>query len=213
MEPTTLENPPTPADPDPLPVILDDPNNQSFTGKAKDGRSYYEHWKFGDPGPEETAHLTAYAMGIKFKPISIPCDRLIPITDASSNVTLNPVGLPESNVKDGNLNTKWMSKVTQNPSIRLNLQDQKPVCKVDIAWGEGNMRKYKFTIEVSTDNQNWGTPIFTDQSKGTTTDYESYVVPPTPTKFVRVTVTDSGLGSPTGNSQAQISEIRVFSNA
>ncbi|MEP6576273.1 MAG: hypothetical protein ABJB85_07595 [Nitrososphaerota archaeon] len=63
------------------------------------------------------------------------------------------------------------------------------------------------------DNQNWGTPAFIGQSAGNVTDYESYVVNGSQAKFVRVTVTDSGLGSPTGISQAQISEIRVFSNA
>jgi hypothetical protein len=48
------------------------------------------------------------------------------------------------------------------------------------------------------------------QSTGTTTDYETYPVNGNQAKWVRVTVTDSGLG--TGNSIAQISEIRIFSN-
>ena len=106
-----------------------------------------------------------------------------------------------------------MSTNTQNPSIRLSLQEQRPVCRVDIAWADGNPTVYKFYIEVSTDAQQWGTPVFTGQSSGNTTDYESYPCNEKQAKFVRVTVKDSSLGSPTGNSQAQISEIRVFSNA
>ena len=49
-------------------------------------------------------------MGIKFKPLTpgpgpgSQCDRLIPIIDAKSNLTLNP-NLPEGNVKDGKLDT------------------------------------------------------------------------------------------------------------
>jgi hypothetical protein len=82
-----------------------------------------------------------------------------------------------------------------------------------IAWVDGNPTVYKFYIEVSTDAQQWGTPVFTGQSSGNTTDYESYPCNEKQAKFVRVTVKDSSLGSPTGNSQAQISEIRVFSNA
>jgi hypothetical protein len=200
LEPPTLENPPN----IPPPRILDPFFEQTFTASST---SY-----------NEKHTVTAYAMGIKFEPLATgpgpgpgtQCDRIISITEAKSDVTLNPTALPEDNVKDGNLNTMWMSKNVQNPSIRVALVDQKPICKVDIAWGDGSARVYKFFIEVSTDNQNWGIPVFTGQSTGTTTDYETYPVNGDQAKWMRVTVTDSGLG--TGNSIAQISEIRVFSN-
>ena len=198
LEPTPLD-PATPSNPTPPPIILD-PYNQTFTAKST---SYWDR------------HTnTAYAMGIKFKPLTpgpgpgSQCDRLIPIIDAKSNVTLNP-NLPEGNVKDGKLDTMWVSKNTQNPSILLSLQDQKPVCRVDIAWADGNPRVYKFYIEVSMDAQQWVTG-FTGQSTGNTTDYESYTLNGSQARYVRLNVTDSGIG--TGNSQAQISEIRVFSN-
>ena len=200
LEPPTLENPPS----IPPPRILDPFFEQTFTARST---SY---------GEKHTN--TAYAMGIKFEPSvtgrgpgpGTQCDRLIPIIEAKSAVTLNPSSYPEDNVKDGKLDTMWMSMNTQNPSIRLSLQDQKPVCRVDIAWAGRNPTVYKFYIEVSTDNQNWGTPVFTGQSTGNTTAYESYPVNGNQAKWVRITVTDSGLG--TGNSIAQISEIRVFSN-
>ena len=60
-----------------------------------------------------------------------------------------------------------------NPSIRLSLQDQKPVCRVDIAWADGNPRVYKFYIEVSTDAQNWQS-AFNGKSSGSITDFEPY---------------------------------------
>ena len=85
------------------------------------------------------------------------------------------------------------------------------MCRSDIAWADGNPRVYKFYIEVYTDAQNWQS-AFNGKSSGSTTDYEPYTFNEIQAKYVTVTVTDSGLGSATGNSQAQISEIRVFSN-
>lgn len=206
LEPPTLENSPD----IPPPRILDPFFEQTFTARSISYR--------------EKHTTTAYAMGIRFEPLATSppgpgpgpgtqCDRLIPIADATSDVTLNSIQLPVNNVKDGKLDTRWMSTNTQNPSIRLSLQEQKPVCRVDIAWADGNPTVYKFYIEVSTDAQQWGTPVFTGQSSGNTTDYESYPCNEKQAKYVRVTVKDSSLGSPTGNSQAQISEIGVFSNA
>ena len=190
LEPTTK--------PDPITEL-----DQSFTGRSVFGTN-----------KNDNSSITAYAMGIKFIPTTGPrpgeqCDIPIPVTDTTSDVTLNPAALPASNVMDGNLNTKWMSKVTQNPSIRLSLRDRKPVCKVDIAWGEGNVRKYKFIIELSTDNQNWLQGA-SGQSTGNTTAYESYAVTPTPAQYIRITVTDSALG--TSSAQAQILEVKVFSD-
>ena len=161
LEPPTLENPPE----IPPPRILDPFFEQTFTARSTSYR--------------EKHTTTAYAMGIRFEPLATSppgpgpgpgtqCDRLIPIADATSDVTLNPIQLPVNNVKDGKLDTRWMSTNTQNPSIRLSLQEQRPVCRVDIAWADGNPTVYKFYIDVSTDAQQWGTPVFTGQSSGNT---------------------------------------------
>jgi hypothetical protein len=79
---------------------------------------------------------------------------------------------------------------TLNPSIRLSLQNQKPLCRVYIAWADGNARVYKFYIEISTDGQNWQS-AFNGKSSGSTTDYEPYPFNGKQAKYVRVTVTDS----------------------
>lgn len=169
LEPTTK--------PDPITEL-----DQSFTGRSVFGTN-----------KNDNSSITAYAMGIKFIPSMgtepmIQCDKPVPITDAKSDVTLNPVGLPEKNVWDGDLNSRWMSKVTQNPSIRLALGDRKPICRIDIAWGEGNMRKYKFYIESSTDNTNWTVVLPSGQSTGNTTNYETYPVTTTQAQYVKVTI-------------------------
>ena len=218
LVPTTLENFPTPTDPTPLPVILAQ-NDQSFTAIAKGAQNEFPGYHaLQDPNPHESAHLTAFAMGIKVIPIALPppnpppppsCNNPVTITDSYSPVTLNPASLPDTKVWDNDLNTFWMSKVGQKPWIRLGLQGQKRVCRVDIAWRDGNVRIYKFTIELSPDNVTWTMGI-TGQSQGNTSSYESYAVTPTSAGFIRITVTDSGSGPNTA--QAQITEVKVFTD-
>jgi hypothetical protein len=138
------------------------------------------------------------------------CDKEVKITEATSSGNLNPQ-LPEPHVFDGKLDTKWISTNIAKPWIRVSLEGQTPVCRVEIAWAEGNNRKYKFYIEVSPDatgDQNWGTPVFTGESTGGTTSLEPYSVTAPPIKRVKITITES---SP-GPVPIQISEIKVFSN-
>jgi hypothetical protein len=185
-----------------------DKSDQEFTG------GYNYHGGHVDLGPG-----TAYAMGIKFKPSSsIPpppspteCTSPRTIGDANSSGNVNPA-FEAKNVRDGDLNTKWISTNIPNPWISVILEDQKPVCRVDIAWAEGNVRTYNFNIQVSPDitgEQTW-TSVFTGQSAGNSTAFESYAITPTPTsaKRVKITITESIPGP----SPVQITEIKVFSN-
>ena len=73
LEPTTK--------PDPITEL-----DQSFTGRSVFGTN-----------KNDNSSITAYAMGIKFIPTTGPrpgeqCDIPIPVTDTTSDVTLNPVG-------------------------------------------------------------------------------------------------------------------------
>jgi hypothetical protein len=118
-----------------------------------------------------------------------------------------------SKAVDTVLTTRWLSPTpgTQIPWITVILSGQPlPVCRVDIAWADGNSHPYKFDIAVSTDNVTWTNVLQNAQSKGTTNDFESYPFQPTTAKYVKVTVTQSiaGLAFPV----AQISEIKVFGN-
>ena len=186
----------------PNPPIIE--SDQQFMGE-----SHY-HGGYVDLGTG-----TAYAMGIKFKPAisgSGPgpqCDREIKITEAKSSGNLNPQ-LPENYVFDGKLETRWISTNMSNPWISVLLQDQKPVCRVDIAWSDGDGRTYKFYIQVSPDitgEQTW-TPVLASGQSASNTTFQSFAVTPTLAKRVKVTVTESTPGP----APVQISEIRVFSN-
>jgi hypothetical protein len=110
------------------------------------------------------------------------------------------------NTLDNNLNTRW-SNFGFPSSIQYDLGESQPICNVDIAWYKGNLRVNTFTISVSNDGTNF-TPIFSGQSSGRTTGLESYNVPDTMGRFVRITVTDN-----TQNDWSSITEVRINGGA
>jgi F5/8 type C domain len=118
-----------------------------------------------------------------------------------------------SKAVDGVLTTRWISPTpgTQIPWIIVIVSGQPvPICRVDIAWADGNSHPYKFDVDVSLDQTNWTKVLSNQQSSGTSTDFESYTFQPTNAKYVRITITQSIAGLPFPI--AQISEIRVFGN-
>ena len=163
-------------------------------------------------------------MGIKFEPVEPgpepkppsprpgpECDRLIPLKEPQSSGSVS-AGVNETKVLDGGLNTRWVSTNISSPWISVGLQVQKPVCKVDIAWSDGNFRGYKFYIESSLDRQNWITILTSGQSAGNTNDFESFTFSATPARYVKVTITGTIPPGAGGKTTAQMTEIRVFSN-
>jgi F5/8 type C domain-containing protein len=181
--------------------------DQTFTGEW----TYLAHGAEGASGS-----ITAYAMGIKFKPAAEPgpgpapgpeCNKRIRMSNAISSGSQNTY--PPTNAIDGNPNTKWWSTFIPNPWIRLELGGQKPVCRVDIVWADAI--QFHFNISVSSDGSNFTDVLTGIISTGNTPATESYSFPVTSANYIKITITQSTQGSP--NSIAQISEISVFSNA
>jgi hypothetical protein len=202
LEPTTLENPITPSDPIPAPLILD-PFSQTFTAKSTGGYSITTN--------------TAYAMGIKFVPAPgttppppspPPCDKRVQLTDASSSGN-QPTYVPQHAI-DNNLSTKWWSTNIQNPYLTVGLSGQTAICRVDIAWADGNTHKYKFSISVGVGSGNAVNVYPSGQSTGSTTSPEPYFFAPTDATSITITITESTPG--TTNSIAQISEVLAFTS-
>jgi F5/8 type C domain len=106
------------------------------------------------------------------------------------------------NTLDNNLNTRW-SNLGFPSWIQYDLGESQPICNVDIAWYRGNLRENTFTISVSNDGINF-TPIFSGQSSGGTTAPESYNVPDSMGRYVRITVTDNS-----ENNWASITEVDI----
>ena len=139
-------------------------------------------------------------------PGSSSCTNNLPISSVTSSPSQNT--FPPTKAIDNDFNTKWFSTNSLNPFITLDLGSQQTICSVDIAWADGDVHPYNFTISVSNDGTNF-TNVLSGRSTGTTTATEKYLVPLVQAKFVKVTITQSTPGSP--NSIVQISEIDAFS--
>ena len=134
-------------------------------------------------------------MSINGRTCSVPQISAVGATGNDGNVPQNTL--------DNNLNTRW-SNFGLPSSIRYDLGESQSICNVDIAWYKGNLRVNTFTISVSNDGINF-TPIFSGQkSSGRTTGLESYNVPDTMGRFVRITVTDN-----TENDWSSITEVDI----
>jgi F5/8 type C domain-containing protein len=137
------------------------------------------------------------------------CDKPVEIITADSSG--HSPGNEEFNVFDGKPDTKWISPNSQNPWIRFELKNLKPVCRVDIAWFHSIPKPYHFYIEISPDNTNWSKVVPSGLSTGdtTSTSFEQNRFAATDAKYLKVTITDSGFGS--GYSIAQIAEVNIYS--
>jgi hypothetical protein len=211
LEPTALANSVIPPATAPTVRILD-PSEQTFTARST---SKYE------------SHVnTAYAMGIKFQPATaVPgpgpgpapteCNKEQTLSlDAVASGQQSP-GVDALKAVDGSLTTRWVSPIpgTQDPWIIVWIAstDPLPLCRVDIAWADGNSHPYKFSVDVSVDQTTWTNVLSSQQSSGTSNDFEPYTFQPIIAKFVRITITDSvpGIAFPI----AQISEIKVYGDS
>jgi hypothetical protein len=108
-----------------------------------------------------------------------------------------------ANVNDQNLATVWTHE-TLPAWIKIDMLEERTVGYVKIAFTRGDERTVGFNIELSEDNQNWGT-IFTGNSSGLTEGLERFDFTDTNARFVRVNVT--------ANSQkntASLKEIEVW---
>jgi F5/8 type C domain len=128
----------------------------------------------------------------------------LPISSASASSS--ETGNPPSNAIDNNFGTRWASP-TFGSWIRVDLGSTKSICSVDIAWYNGNQRKYHFVIATSTDGTSFSNK-FSGDSSGTTLNSEKYTFPSTNARYVRVTVNGN-----TQNNWATMYEIDVFGSA
>jgi hypothetical protein len=113
--------------------------------------------------------------------------------------------VPE-NTLDNNLNTRW-SNFGLGSSIEYTFSEPQFVCKVDISWYRGNERVNDFSILVSNDGTNYRN-IFSSESNGGTTALESYNIPDTIAKYLRIVVTGN-----TQNQWASINEVDINSGS
>lgn len=173
------------------------PNLQSFTGSVK----YI-------PYDDDDSACTAFAMGIKFVPVEgtppppPPCDKRLAVTEVTSSGHLT--SFVPTNVNDSNPATKWRSTNIVNPYITLLLREPKPVCRVDISWGDATTR-YAIDISTSLDGTNFTSVFSGARIDPSSTLPEPYTFPDAQGRYVKITIKQ------TTSLSAQISEIAVLS--
>ncbi|MBD2846322.1 DNRLRE domain-containing protein [Paenibacillus sp. IB182496] len=106
------------------------------------------------------------------------------------------------NTLDDNLNTRW-SASGAGQWIQYKLPELQTLDQVDIAFYNGHTRATSIDILVSEDGAAWE-QVYSGQSSGVTSDYESFAFEATPARYVRIV----GNGN-TSNSWNSISEVTI----
>lgn len=90
-----------------------------------------------------------------------------------------------ANVLDNNLSTRW-SASGDGQWIQLCLASSVSVTGVDIAFYNGNTRRAKFDIQLSSNGSSWTNAATNLQSSGTSTALETFNITPATAKYVRI---------------------------
>jgi hypothetical protein len=147
-------------------------------------------------GSNESNWVNITEMAINGQACSVPQIISVSASGDDGNV-------PE-NTLDNSLNTRW-SNFGLGSAIEYTFRDPQLVCKVDISWYRGNERVNDFSILVSDDGTNFRN-IFSGESNGRSTALESYDVPDTVAKYLRIVVTGN-----TQNQWSSINEVKINS--
>jgi len=115
-------------------------------------------------------------------------------------------GDPAANAVDGNLGTHW-SASGDGQTLTVDLGASRAVHKVAIAWWQGDMRSTRFELQTSADGTTWTTVLATRSGSlgGEPTPWETYDVPDTDARYVRVV----GHGN-TADAVTGIDELAVY---
>ncbi|WP_415907786.1 polysaccharide lyase family 7 protein [Oleiharenicola sp. Vm1] len=109
-----------------------------------------------------------------------------------------------ANAVDGSLSTRWAGQ-GDGAFITFDLGPSQTVSYVKIAWYQGNTRTENFEIRVSSDGLAF-TTVWSGNSSGTTTNFETYDFTDTPARYVRIV----GHGNSSGNGWNSVSECEVW---
>jgi hypothetical protein len=149
-------------------------------------------------GNDDNSWADISELAINGRTCSVPQVTSVSATGDDGNV-------PE-NTLDNNLNTRW-SGFGLGSSIEYTFSKPQLICNVDISWYRGNERVNDFSILVSSDGVNYRN-IFSSKSSGQTTALESYNIPDTMAKYLRIVVTGN-----TQNEWVSINEVDINSGS
>lgn len=150
--------------------------------------------------------ILRYTISVVPPPISgsvepgIECHDNLTAIVASSSPSQSSIFGPTKAI-DNNFSSYWMSTLSLNPNIVLDLGAQRPLCNIQIAWQDGDSKQYHFDVGLSKDGVSY-TNVFSGTSSGISKASETYSLGGTEARYAKVTVTQSFPGSQ--NSQAKI---------
>src|SRR5205814_6188988 len=104
------------------------------------------------------------------------------VTGAAITASGNDGNLP-ANTVDGNLGTRWSSS-GDGQWITYDLGSNRKIGYIMLAVYQGDTRKNKFDLQVSTDNTNW-TTVWSGASNGLTTAEVKYDFPDVTARYIR----------------------------
>ena len=138
-------------------------------------------------------------------PTATPGGGITEITPRSASVTASTHdGNLPANTVDNNLASRWSAN-GDGQWIRFDLGTTRTVSHVRIATYNGNLRRARFDLQVSTDGSAWSNVLAAAETSGTTTAEETFDVTDVSTRFVRYL----GHGN-TSNLWNSVTELSIF---
>ena len=160
------------------------------------------------PSPTRTPTPTSTIPVPTPTPTSTPSTPHVDITPPGSSVTAsaNDGNLP-ANTVDNSLSTRWSAN-GDGQWIKYDLGATHTVGHVRIAFYNGNVRRSRFDLQISTDNMTWTNVLTGALSAGTTTQEQQFDFTDSPGRYVRYL----GHGN-TVNGWNSLTEVNIFGSA
>ena len=137
--------------------------------------------------------------------LALPAQAQSRLTIPSANVTASSsdANVP-GNANDGSLSTRWSADATTAPQwLQYQLGGCYKISSAQLAWYNGDTRKYNFTLQVSNDGSGW-TDASAGSNSGTSAGLESYTLGDRSAKYLRLQSTGSDVNKLVGLSEMQV---------
>jgi hypothetical protein len=142
--------------------------------------------------------LAAFAQASAQSKLTIP-NSSISASGSDSNLPVN--------ANDGSLATRWSADATSGAQwLQYNLGGCYKVAYANLAWYNGDSRKYSLSLKTSNDGSSWS-DVFNGTNSGTSAQLKPYTFGDKSAKYVRVQSTGSDV-----NKWVSLSEMEIWTN-
>jgi len=128
------------------------------------------------------------------------------IPAANISASSSDANIP-GNANDGSLSTRWSADASTSPQwLQYNLGGCYKIAYANLAWYNGDSRKYSLAIKTSNDGSNWS-DAFNGTNSGTSAALKPYALGERAARYLRVQSTGSDV-----NKWVSLSEMEVWTN-